>query len=314
MRSFIAHIFALLVLAAMPAAAQEATVLEGNATVQMDRENPLVGDRVIYRLEVTLPAGHSLSEPDDVNLTPALKPLREEVVIRQLTDSDGNTFQLDIPSILIRTGRIKIAPRSFAFEASGAEAGTVEAGRIIFHTGSYFASENAPEPAEAFSPLPVIERNWLLIWSLIILGTVVLAVGITLIILRRLKPRAPKPEPPPPPAHILAYAALDALDRQDLLEKGELEKHYTELSLIIRAYLGNKWKFDSMDLTTEELNRYMEQISLPQAHFRELELLFSDLDLVKFANASPADSTAREVTARVRSFVQQTCDEPGESS
>ncbi len=291
--------------AAVPAA-EPAREFTADARVEMDREAPLVGDRIDYHLEVTLPSGWQLDTPEQLHFVEALRPLREEVTLRREPVDEGVRCHLVIPYVLVRLGRIKLPEHTFGATGPGGEIGAVRAGRLSFHAGSFFANETEPEPSPAFGPLPVVERNWLLIWTLVILGAVLLAVGLTLFVLRRLRPRALPPGPPPRPADEIALEALDALVARNLHLEGEFALYYTELSAILRAYLGGRWGFDSMDMTTTELRERLSRVRLEHLLFQQICVLLDEVDLVKFAKALPTATQADEDMARVRAFVVDT--------
>jgi hypothetical protein len=290
-----------------PPPAQEFT---GDARLEMDNEAPLVGDRIEYVLTVTLPAGWTLEAPEELHFIAALRPQREEVVLRRTESGEGLQTELIVPFVLVRAGRIKIPPRSFDATGPGGEAGIVKAGKISFHTGSYFANETDPKPADPFGPLPVVEKNWLLIWVLVGLGVVVIAVGGTLLIVSRLKPRTEAPGPPPRPAHELALEELKKLAGSNLDKEGQFALYYTELSSILRNYLGNRWGFDSMDLTSTELCQRLESVTIAHEHFQEVALLLDELDLVKFAKVIPSQTRCDADVNRAEALVLATMERP----
>ncbi len=272
----------------------------------MDSENPLVGDRVEYVLTVALPSGWTLDAPEELHFIAALRPQREEVVLRRTEIGDGVQTELIVPFVLVRAGRIKIPPRSFEATGPGGELGTIKAGKISFHTGSYFANETDPKPADPFGPLPVVERNWLLIWVLVGLGIVIVAVGGTLFFIARLKPRTEPPGPPPRPAHEVALEELRKLAASNLAKEGEFALYYTELSSILRNYLGDRWGFDSMDLTSTELCQRLGGVAIAHEHYQEVALLLDELDLVKFAKAIPSQTRCDDDLNRVEALVLAT--------
>jgi len=63
---------------------------------------------------------------------------------------------------------------------------------------------------------------------------------------------AHRPAPPPRPAHEVALERLDRLGAR-LGTSDDLRPFIFELSEIIREYLGARFAFNSLELTTEEL-------------------------------------------------------------
>jgi hypothetical protein len=304
--SMAVRLLSLFLLLAGPPSAAAPPPLAGEAFLVMDEEHPTVGQTVEYHLKVALEPGWELRIPEEVQFHQALRAQRERISIKKSAGAGKQEWELSIPFTLVRLGRIKLAERSFEAVGPAGELATVKAGKLVLTTGSLFATENEPLPGTPLPPLPVIERNWLLIWTLAILGTICVAVVATLLAASRFRRRKPRPGPPPIPAHVAAFQALDELARQELEKKGEFTRFYTLLSLIFRGYLGGRFGFDSMDMTTTEIVARMKRVKLEHFQLEELVHLLEDFDLVKFAKMIPTQTQAAEDLARVRKFVAET--------
>jgi len=91
---------------------------------------------------------------------------------------------------------------------------------------------------------------------------------------------------------------MEKLDRLGglLAEGGDLRPFYFELSEAIREYLGGRFGFESLEMTTEELVAAMRRVPLESARGvvgSEIEGWLSSCDLVKFAKVSPSAEQAR---------------------
>jgi hypothetical protein len=157
---------------------------------------------------------------------------------------------------------------------------------------------NEPEPAlkDAATPVTVMEENLLLVY----LGAAVLAAAlgalVTFLVVRRLRARVLlRPGPPPRPAHEIALERLDRLGQYGFLEDADNRPFYFAVSEIIREYLGNRFAFDSLELTTDELVVELKRAASKDLGIFEGELTgwLSACDLVKFAKISPTASEAR---------------------
>lgn len=177
--------------------------------------------------------------------------------------------------------------------------GTVKSVRtqaLPFTITSLIANEPEPKLKENADPVPVIQRDYLYVY--IAGGLVAAGLGamIALLIRRRLKSRKPAPPPiPPRPAHEVAMEKLDRLGAL-LAEGGDLRPFYFQLSEAIREYLGGRFGFDSLELTTEELVAAMRRVPLQDTRGvlgSEIEGWLSACDLVKFAKVSPSTEQAR---------------------
>jgi hypothetical protein len=157
---------------------------------------------------------------------------------------------------------------------------------------------NEPEPAlkEAAAPVVVLEENWLLIYLGAGLFAAALGALVTWLVVRRLRARVvARPGPPPRPAHEVALEKLDRLGQYGFLEDADNRPFYFAVSEIIREYLGARFGFDSLELTTDELIDELKRFARHELGIFEGELVgwLAACDLVKFAKISPSASEAR---------------------
>ena len=181
---------------------------------------------------------------------------------------------------------------------------------------------NEPEPAlkEATAPVVVMEENRLLIY--LVAGLLAAALGalVAWLIVRKMRARiAARPGPPPRPAHEIALEKLDRLGQYGFLEDADNRPFYFSVSEIIREYLGARFGFDSLELTTDELID-----ELRRSASRELGLMQGEItgwlaacDLVKFAKISPSAAEARgalETALRIVTSTRPRPEVPPEST
>ena len=91
---------------------------------------------------------------------------------------------------------------------------------------------------------------------------------------------------------------MEKLDRlgAHLATGGDLRPFYFELSEAIREYLGGRFGFNSLEMTTEELVATMHDVPAQALHgvvVSEIEGWLSGCDLVKFAKVAPSPEQAR---------------------
>jgi hypothetical protein len=104
----------------------------------------------------------------------------------------------------------------------------------------------------------------------------------------------------------VAFEKLDAVRDGDLLEKGEIKEFHVAVSEAVREYLGGRYGFDSLEMTTEELTEVMTGIAVRGVTERELRAFLRDTDMVKFAKWRPEESHCREVLDRAYEIVRRT--------
>jgi len=163
---------------------------------------------------------------------------------------------------------------------------------------------NEPEPAlkDNAPPVPVLKQDLRLVY--VAGGLLAAAVGalVTWLIVRRLRQRVVvRPGPPPRPAHEIALERLDRLGSYGFLENADNRPFYFAVSEIIRDFLGARFGFDSLELTTDELMEELRRRAGQQLVLNEIGRWLSACDLVKFAKISP---TAREARGTLELAIQ----------
>jgi hypothetical protein len=96
---------------------------------------------------------------------------------------------------------------------------------------------------------------------------------------------------PSDPAHIIAFRELERLKSEELWQKGETKKYYTELTEILRQYLENRFRVYSLELTTAEtLEALVKTGFRKNGSYNDLKTVLTGADLVKFAKYNPVAS------------------------
>ncbi len=99
----------------------------------------------------------------------------------------------------------------------------------------------------------------------------------------------------PDPAHIIALRALERLREKKLWQKGETKVYYTELTMILRQYLQNRFSVYSLELTTDETLEILARTGFQKnGAYNQLKTILTGADLVKFAKYKPAPSENEE--------------------
>jgi hypothetical protein len=111
------------------------------------------------------------------------------------------------------------------------------------------------------------------------------------------------------PAHLLALAALEHLQRQDLIGQERIEEFYVRVSTILRRYVELRFGLRAPEQTTEEfLVSTLATGGLLAAHRDLLEAFLQHCDLVKFARHRPTPSAMEETFESAKTFVEHTAD------
>jgi hypothetical protein len=275
---------------AAPAAAADAPTV----TARTEKNEAHIGDAIAFTITsigprampVVLPANLDLAQFSELSRTLEEKDLGDGKMSR--------AFNLKIAGY--EPGSFEIPSVELTYFGQDGTVKSVRTQPIPFTISSLIANEPEPKLKDNAASLPVIQRDYLLVYIAGGLLAAGLGAVIALIVRRRLRNRRPAPPPiPPRPAHEVAMEKLDRLGAM-LAEGGDLRPFYFQLSEAIREYLGGRFGFDSLEMTTEELVDNMRRVpaeSMRGVVGSEIEGWLSACDLVKFAKVSPSAEQAR---------------------
>jgi hypothetical protein len=277
--------------------ALDAGALDSAPTVsaQVDRKEARVGDVIVLTVLAVAPRDvpvnlpHTLelgpfSELDEQNRKTETKDLGDGKVRREFTAQIAayETGDLSVPSVEV------------TYLGKGGEVLTTRTEPIPIKVTSLLANEAEPALKENAPPVRVLQRDLLLVYIAGGLLAAGLGALVATMVRRKLRARASlRPAPPPRPAHEIALDRLDRLGARGLPEGGDHRPFYFELSEIVREYLGGRWGFDSLELTTAELMEELRNRASRELTLGEVEGWLSGCDLVKFAKVSPTTQEAR---------------------
>jgi hypothetical protein len=172
---------------------------------------------------------------------------------------------------------------------------------------------NEPEPAlkENAAPVAVLKEDLTLLYVAGALAAGALGGLLTWLVVRRLRRRVQvRPGPPPRPAHEIAMERLDRLGTYGFLENADNRPFYFSISEIIRDYLGARFGFDSLELTTDELLTELRRRAGREVVLGEIKAWLAACDLVKFAKVSPTAAEARGTLEAAIRIVESTRPRP----
>ncbi len=278
------------------------------ARVVQQGERPRIGEQVVYLLQATLPPGWELTFPRDPDMVPGLRSIRDQISVRKKVTPEGATFDVSIPFLVLRSGHIRVPSIQFPAKHRTGAVDHVTAGSLVLSTGSWLEGTGEPAPGSVIPPVPLVERNWLAWVVTLTLGALLLGALVTVWVLHLRGRRAMVVSVPRRPAHEVALARLDELTRGEALASGNVEALYTALSECLRQYLGGRYGFDSLDMTTTELHHRLSRADLRPADFEEVLALMLEFDLVKFARKIPPLTQASADVDNTREFVIRTMD------
>jgi hypothetical protein len=128
---------------------------------------------------------------------------------------------------------------------------------------------------------------WWLLWLLLIL--IAVATVIYFFLHHKRLPQAPiKPDVPELPSWEKAYQQLEALRRENLLDKGLFKEFFTRVADIARHYMENRFNIRAPHMSTEEFLYYLGVTGhLDENQNNALKEFLNSCDMVKFAKYDP---------------------------
>jgi len=113
------------------------------------------------------------------------------------------------------------------------------------------------------------------------------------------------PEPPRPP-HEIALEKLNSLVLTDLVTTGQVKQYISELSDIIREYIGGRFYVDALEMTTDQLLFELDKACVEQDCVSRLHTFLPPCDMVKFAKYIPPENEIEDLTHQAFDFVETT--------
>lgn len=290
--------------AAAPADAQAPTV-----AARVDRTEAHVGDPIALTITAVSRRGVPVNLPNVVELGPFSQLSRAET---EKDLGDGHVrreFVLTIAAY--EPGTPNIPAVEVTYLGEGGAVRQVRTQPIEVKIASLIANEPEPALKEDAPPLPVWKQDLTLAY--IAGGVLAALIGglLTFLIVRRVRSRVVvRPGPPPRPAHEIALERLDRLGAYGFLENADNRPFYFAVSEVIRDYLGGRYHFDSLELTTDELMAALKRRAGNTPVLTEIAVWLSTCDLVKFAKGSPSAAEARGVLEVAIRIVESTRPRP----
>ena len=154
-------------------------------------------------------------------------------------------------------------------------------------------------------PLPQLEPFAALRWALATLLAALLLAPLLVWLWRLWKGRVRAvPAPPPPlPPWVVAQAGLASLVTSGLVESERYDEFFDRLSDLVRRYLGDRFGFDGLESTSDEVVRALLGNREARPFLDAARAILAEADLAKFARAGSDAARCGFVIDRARSLV-----------
>ena len=279
---------------------------------KLDRQNILIGDHLQMQLQI------GYNQPlEDVTLN--LKPLLAVGALEMIAESPWNTItsdnlvqlQKDILITAFDSGTYVLPVLTISYKLNGA----IDS---AFTSPLTFRVDIVPQDSVALMPIKPIAEVPITLWELaysyfpILLGVFLAALILLVLLLvldakqRKLQTRLLPPEPVSANSYFMTQ--LEDLQKKELWQRGEVKEYHSELSLILRNYLEQRYRIQALESTTSEILNALRHSGFNSQEVEELEWLLQTTDLVKFARTEPSAAFHEEAFASVKNFIFNTQD------
>jgi hypothetical protein len=285
--------------------------------VSLDKSEAHVGDRLTLTVSAVARAGVAVTLPQKLDLG------KLELLDRNDGDRNGrdlgdgrrsHRFVLGVAAY--ETGEIEVPEIALSYLTPKGEVRTVSTDAVPLVIRPLVApDEQKPEPQPERPPRSAWVEDErvlrLLIWSGIVVGAALVLGLIAFFIRRALRRRQPLAalvaSAPARAPDAVAMDKLAALRAAGNFAADGYRPFYFALAEIVRSYLGARYGFDALDMTTTEL---LEELARRAAHLTidsgEVPRFLADTDLVKFAKAGSTDAAALRALEAAQAIVLST--------
>lgn len=182
------------------------------------------------------------------------------------------------------------------------EKASVETEPVSIAVSSVLAPNAQPGVMDIAGPVAVQNPTP---WVLYIVLLLLLAAGLGALYWYKFIRVVPGPPPPLPiPPHVRALEALQAIEREKLVEKGLYKEYYIRVSDVLRHYMEDEFHLRAPERTTEEfLAEIQHNAVLGLQEQLLLRAFLRHCDLVKFAKAEPSSEEIRETFQTCEKFI-----------
>lgn len=258
-------------------------------TASVNKHTAYIGDKIDYTVTIIYDSTITLIPPG-VGANLGQFDVQNYKVEDEKTLDDGRRQQkLWFRMMTFTTGDYVIPPLPIEYMTADSTKQVISSDPIKITIKSVLA-EGTPKDSLIVNVLKKqasLESGWPL-WLILTVsgaGLLIIALGIWWWVKKRLAKEEVYVDPRP--SWEIAFADLVLLKEKQYIQDGELKLFYIELTEIIRRYLGRKFEFEAVELTTSEIDEYLDDIDFDRNFQKELISFLQHADLVKFAKFVP---------------------------
>lgn len=260
-----------------------------------------VGDPFKLTLDITHPTGAKIIEPQSTSKWWSIVSTKTQGV------EQGKKTQLTLTLVAWRSGSRDIGPLLVdVMDSSGQRAQLKTTPFSIKAISTLPMNKNAEDFKGARRPVAIFIEDMRPLWlGLGVFSVVMTAFFVFFLMRRRLE--AMEPEAPPQLPHVIALERLSQLAASDLIERQDFKGFYTQMSEVVREFLGKQFGFPGTELTTTEMEDVLQQEDWPNSlSVSDISAWLSEADYVKFTETRPTSAQAEASLRQAFTIVELT--------
>lgn len=274
-------------------------------TAELSSRNAFLGDAVTLLVRISHDENWLVEQKEfAAELGDATVLSHQWQILEKQEGSNLSTVELRLKLAWYRLGEFKLPPFEITLLGEDVKK-LLETPELTIEIVTMLAEEDkdlAPAKDQVDLEVP-------LLWPWI-LGAVLLLLVVAGLIYHhffRTKGKDSKPPPPPKPPYEEAILALNTLTSGSLLKEGRVKEFHVAITLIIRHYYGRLFGINSEEMTSFELEEWLENEShrLPGELFYLNRAFQEQCDRVKYAKHDPVEAENKETTNRAYQVVEK---------
>ncbi|MCE2846896.1 MAG: hypothetical protein LW707_07670 [Sphingobacteriales bacterium] len=275
-------------------------------TLKADTNRVTLGEAFTLELKAAHPAGLNVQWPGWLDSISGIEVLDPGVQDTLATDDPDLILRAQrVRVISFDSGRFDIPPVFFLFNTPSGKLDSVATDRLSITVQSL--AVDTTQAIRDIKPLIELPPDYTLLFYII--GTLFVLALLAWLLWRRYKNRPVKHVQEIKsviPAHVLAIAALEALESEGLWQSGQVKSYHSRLTDILRKYLEDRWQLTAMESTTDELLQQSSTLGWDLKLREGFERIIRLADLVKFAKYMPVADENRWSMQEAIQFVKST--------
>jgi len=288
------RLFGILLLAAAARPIHAAQVILSASTL-----TATIGEQVELRLIV-----RSLETADEMKVS--LPAGDFEVIRRQsqptIRTSEWRTFEHVITVAFFKTGEFAVGPMTVELLAAKAVIEKDQSNAISIKVRSLLGADDRDiKPLK--KPLAIQGNPLHLLKYVAVVGLILLLAALLLILMRKKHEKSPPPEAALPEPELELELRIRELWQQRWTQKGEYKLFFIRLGEINKHFLDRSYGFNADDLTSTEVMARLGSNEKDMGIVACFENIFTQADLVKFAEQVPETSTINALAQNIATVI-----------